>query len=499
LNALGQAVLKSRFDPSWFAQNILRVALDPWQREMLEAVCDIERVMNGLPTMFNHDARTKLTFRSMHGPGKTFGIALLSHWWNFTRYGRIVCTAPKERQLTSRFFPEFSKVGSFAIAEYRECYETAALKVTWANDRDYFLVGETARDPESLAGYHADYLLFIVEEASGVREDLYPVIEGAISTGILNALVMIGNPTRNTGTFYASHNKPAIADQYYRCHVSLDKTTRVSRAWVDTMVRKYGANSPIVKIRCLGEFADADPNQLISLSWLEAAMCDERRQDGTLAQWRCSIDVADGGEDETVITVAQQFDSFIYMRRCVRRAYAKVMATVEAANDAVALLNSFSVSPKDTHFYVDALGVGAGVRDRLLSSGYSVAGFKGGAASSSKLRWRNKRVQSYWSLHNALRDKRIVYADDFFEFEDDRAEYEAQLVSIRTKHSIEKVEDLQSKEEMKRAGLKSPDMADSTMMLFSDVPVTQLDSDEAQVYGVVGGSYQDGYYDAMVG
>jgi hypothetical protein len=497
--ALSQAIHKARFDPLWFVHNVLRIEVDPWQLEMLEAVCDIERSMTGRPTKYNHEARAKFTFRSMHGPGKTYGVALLSHWWQFTRMGRVVCTAPKEKQLTSRFFPEFSKVGSRAIREYRQCYEVGSLKVLWADNNDYFLVGETARDPESLAGFHHDYLLFIVEEASGVREDLFPVIEGAVSTGIINVLMLIGNPTKNVGTFYGSHKSADFSHLYYRCHVSLDKTTRVDPKWVEDMERKYGKNSPIVKIRCLGEFADADPNQLISIAWLERAMNDERRSDGSIPHWKMSIDVSDGGEDETVFTLAQEFHNFILMRRCARRSYEKVMATKDACYDALEILRAFSVDPKKVEFIVDSLGVGAGVRDELLNQGYSVAAFKGGASSSNNLRWRNKRVQSYWSLHNALRDGRVVYADDFFEDEGDVSEYEAQMSSIRTQHSIEKIEDLQSKEQMRRIGVKSPDMSDSSMMLFSDVPVTVLSNAEDEVYGVIGESYQDDYYDAVTG
>lgn len=497
-SALTNAIDKARFDPGWFASQILRISADAWQLEMLEAACDVERRALGLPTVCNHDARNKLTFRSMHGPGKTFGVALLAHWWNFTRYGRIVATSPKEKQLTTRFFPEFSKVSSNAIAEYRTIYEKSALRIEWSNDKDYFLVGETARDPESLAGFHHDYLLFIVDEASGVREDLYPVIEGAISTGVMNVLVMIGNPTRNSGTFYSSHKKYDIAEQYYRCHVSLDKTTRVSSKWVAQMERKYGKNSPIVKIRCYGEFADADPNQLISMEWLQRAIDDERKFDGSIPQWKLSIDVSDGGEDETVFTLAQEYDTFMRMRKVVRRSYEKVMATVECVNDALQLLKDNGVYPDDVAFIVDSLGVGAGVRDNLLNKGYSVAAFKGGAASSSKLKWRNKRVQSYWSFHNALRDGRVVYADNFFDNDEDKAEYEAQLISIRTKHSIEKLEDLRTKEEMKRGGFCSPDMADSSMMLFSNVPVVQLDVNDTDTFGVIGGSIHDGYYDAYV-
>lgn len=490
---------RARFEPIWFAKRILGIKqLDPWQIEALEAVCDIDRVQQDLPTKYNHEGKNYITIRAGHGPGKTFIAAVLMHWWQYTRMGRVVCTAPKERQLTTRLFPEFSMLRSnAAVIGYDSIMHVDALKCYWGGNKNYFAVGETANEAETLAGYHHDYLMFIVEEASGVKEQLFPAIEGAVSTGIIPVLILIGNPTRNIGTFYSSHRVPEVSQDYYTIHASLDKTTRVDAKWVDKMIRKYGANSPVVKIRCYGYFADSDPDQLISMQWVEDAKNDARMSDGSIPTWRLSIDVSDGGEDETVFTLAQQFETFLLIRRCIRRSYERVMATKEAADDAIEVLNGFNLDPDQIDFIVDSLGVGAGVRDQLLSRGHRVIGFKGGASSSNKKRWRNKRVQCYWAMHNALKDSRIVYADDCFVSSDDEIDYEAQLSSIQMKHSIDRIEDVKTKEEMKRSGIKSPDMADSSMMLFSDADVVIINDSFGETFGAVGKSDSEGYYDAV--
>ena len=74
--------------------------------------------------------------------------------------------------------------------------------------KDWGAFARTARQdaPESLQGFHGDHLLFVIDEASGVPEEVFEAAEGALS-GPANRLLMLGNPTRNSGTFHASHHK----------------------------------------------------------------------------------------------------------------------------------------------------------------------------------------------------------------------------------------------------------------------------------------------------
>ena len=156
-------------------------------------------------------------------------------------------------------------------------------------DPDHWAFMETAAAPENLAGLHDKFMMICVDEASGVDEALWPVIEGAISTGKIVILVIISNPTKNTGTFADSHLKPKVSKDWFKIHIRLEDTKRVSRAWVKRMQNKYGKTSPVVKIRCLGEFADDDENQLLSLSWIEEARYKPFEIDGSLKRRRLSI------------------------------------------------------------------------------------------------------------------------------------------------------------------------------------------------------------------
>ena len=71
---------------------------------------------------------------------------------------------------------------------------------------EWFAVGRTASKPDALQGFHAEHVLYIIDEASGVRDEIFEPVLGALSTEGAK-LVMCGNPTKITGFFYDSHHK----------------------------------------------------------------------------------------------------------------------------------------------------------------------------------------------------------------------------------------------------------------------------------------------------
>lgn len=503
VGAFHEAQTRARTDPVWFAKNILNLRalpgeptlrtnpdltweMDEWQIELLEAAADVYRKLIGLPTVINHDGKPYITVRAPHGPGKTFGAAMLMHWFGFCFPGLIPCTAPKLDQLKSRLWREFRKISARAFTGYSAIAKVDATKITWGNrfTRDdgteggfeWYAIAETANAPENLAGFHDQHIMFIIDEASGVPEELYPVVFSALSTGYLRILLMIGNPTRIIGTFADSHLKQDVSKDFYKLHISLDKTKRVKRDWVAQMERQYGRDSPIVKVRCYGDFADAGDFQLIPLQWIVDARNREfntERGDGSFPRLRVSVDVADGGLDETVVTIARHYDSFVHVLRVERYNFEQHLSPILAAKKALELYVAWGGNPNQgDDIVVDSMGVGAGTAGWLLDNPMPdgrrvpMIPYRGGEASDNIQRWRNRRVQSYLVLRDALREGRIVLADDLLPDRMGWSDFEAQLCSIRVKPGTERVEDLISKEDMRREGIKSPDIADSLAMQF---------------------------------
>lgn len=464
---MAEAVALSRKEPLWFLENVLNShEHDPWQVELCEAVADVYRHQHGIPTRYNHEGKNQITVRAMHGPGKTHGVAEIMHWFNFCFYGTIVCTAPKEKQLRTRLWPTFRKAMSKANEGYKKLVHVDAAKITWCDDESWVAHAETASEPENLAGYHADYLLFIVDEASGMREEMFAVIEGATSTGKLVIVILIGNPTKTTGTFYASHMREKVAKHYYQIHVSLDKTTRVNRAWVQKQIDKYGESSPVVQVRCYGNFADTEEGQLLVLSWLEDAK-DAELVSGHVARFRLTVDVADGGVDETVIQLGKMSEDCTHLVKMWRFSFLPSVAVIDAAKAAERIWHEYGLQAgRGDDLVVDSLGVGAGTAGTLIELGLPVIQYKGGESSDDSSQWRNRRTQSYMCLRDALREHRISYAEDFCS-DDDWEDYLGQASSIKSKPGTDRVEELMTKREMASNGIKSPDMIDASAMMFA--------------------------------
>lgn len=480
-----EALERIRFDPVWFAEEVLNLKgdkyyLDAWQKDLLESVADVYRHQCGEPTVVNKDGKSMITIRAMHGPGKTFGVAAVMHWFNCAFKGRIICTAPKEKQLATRLWPAFRKIATRAGRFYADPLKIDTTKITWHGDEDWCAIAETASQPENLAGYHDEYMLFIVDEASGVNEAMFPVIEGAVSTGSLVILILISNPTKNTGTFFASHNTPRVAQHYHQIHVDLSKTTRVSKDWVKRMEDKYGRNSPVVKVRCYGEFADNDEAQLIPLAWITEALGRDDVGSGMLKRLRVSVDVADGGENFTVVTGAYIYDdNSVFVLKQRQFNFPAAESPILAAEAGIAMfieLGGDAANGDD--LVIDSLGVGAGAAGHAMTKNIPVITYRGGEASDDTKQWRNRRTQSYISMRDAFRDKRIGFAEDFLEApEEEWEDFTAQMCTVRTKPGVDRVEELESKEAMKKRGVVSPDRADGTAMLFAtQVPTfaTQL-------------------------
>ena len=120
-------------------------------------------------------------------------------------------------------------------------------------------------------------MLFIVDEASGVADPIMEAITGTLA-GENNKLLLMGNPTKTSGTFYESHT---VDRALYRCHtVNAENSKRTNKENIEAMKRKYGADSNVVRVRVYGEFPEQEDDVFIPISWLEAS-CNTEMSDVT--------------------------------------------------------------------------------------------------------------------------------------------------------------------------------------------------------------------------
>jgi hypothetical protein len=179
-----------------------------------------------------------------------------------------------------------------------------------------------------------------------------------------------------------------------------------------------------------------------------------------------SVDCAGGGDNESVCTAMRHFSSFRVGLKMTRHSFELQDATVKTADAAELLFKQYDGSKEDDDFVVDSLGVGLGVAGILRSRGYNVVFYQGGSSSSDSSKYRNRRVQSYLSLRNDLRDNTIALLENFLGDSADLDDLDGQLCSIKSR-ATDKLEDLTTKEQMVADGIASPDMADSMAMQYA--------------------------------
>lgn len=235
-NFFKKKIPQYRKNPVLFAKEVLQFEPDKWQKESLMSLAE----------------NPKVAIKSGQGVGKT-GIEAVALLWFLCcfPYPRVVATAPTKQQLHDVLWAEVSKWLS------RSPLLTVLLKWTktyiymTGYEKRWFAVARTATKPENMQGFHEDNMLFIVDEASGVADPIMEAILGTLS-GKNNKLLLCGNPTKTTGTFYDAFNRDAKL--YRQFTVSSLDSPRTNKESIKSLIAKYGRDSNVVRVRVLGEF-----------------------------------------------------------------------------------------------------------------------------------------------------------------------------------------------------------------------------------------------------
>ena len=149
----------------------------------------------------------RVAVRSCNGSGKTYAAAAAVIWWLMTWDNALaITTAPTNHQVRDLLWREIRRIHRNNAALIGGTLNQMSLDIS---DRNY-AIGLSTDAPERFQGFHEGNILFVVDEASGVDEEIYEAIEGCM-TSKRARLLLIGNPTRRSGTFYeAFHGERAL-------------------------------------------------------------------------------------------------------------------------------------------------------------------------------------------------------------------------------------------------------------------------------------------------
>ena len=444
LNPFVAFITKYRSDPNSFVEQILQIQADPWQRELLTEVGKGTR---------------KISARAGHGVGKSAAASWVIIWFFLTKHPcKIVLTAPTSSQL---FDALFSEVKSW-IKKLPEALQTL-LEVT--SDRvvllsapqDAFISCRTARaeTPEAMAGVHSENVLLVADEASGIPEKVFEAAAGSMSSD--NALtLLLGNPVRSSGTFFESHHR--LKSEWYTMHISCVDSPRVSKEFIQEMAVRYGEDSSAFFVRVLGKFPKTDDETIISLALVEDAQNrDIQMSEFTPRIW--GLDVARFGTDASVLaerqgTIITELEvwkgkDLMQLTGLVHHKYQECLP-----------------SQRPVGIMVDSIGLGAGVVDRLRELGLPVRGINVAESPSMRGQYLNLRAELWFRMKEWLeaRDCKIPKDDSLF----------SELVSPRYSFGSTGKLKVESKQEMKKRGLPSPDRADAVILTLASEPAIAM-------------------------
>ena len=430
-------------DPVKFAREVIGMDPDDWQCELLEAVA-------------NPEIR-RVTCRSGHGVGKSSAVAMAAIWHVLMRVpSKTVVTAPTSAQLFDACFAEMKNIAKRLKPPFDDLLEIKSDRIELkSSPESTFISCRTSRQeqPEALAGVHSPSTLLLADESSGIPESVFEAASGSMS-GIHATTVLTGNPTRNTGFFYDTHNR--LKENWYTMHVSCIDSKRVSDDFVNDMKNRYGEDSPAYHVRVLGNFPPSESDTVIPVSLIDHAMKNDIKvHEDTVSIW--ALDVARQGNDSSVLckrqgpvihplTVWNNLDLM------------QLSGAVKAEYDAV------SSSKKPIEIIVDSVGLGAGVLDRLRELGLPARGLNVSERSMQKETYINLRAELWFRCKSWLEgmDVKIPHDDRLW----------AELAAPRYHFTSSGKIQVESKEAMKKRGINSPDRADAVCLSLANEMTT---------------------------
>ena len=433
---------------------------DVWACEFLDelGVAIKDRNFDGK----NAVAPIRFSTASGHGIGKSVLVSWLIKFILDTRpFSKGVVTANTSDQLRTKTWAELGKWHKLSITEHLYDYTAGrgamALKRKGYGDR-WAATAQTCREENSEAfqGLHAanSTPFFIFDEASGIPDKIWEARAGGATDGEPMSFDF-GNPTRKSGMFFEN----CIGQYRHRYNVrSIDSrdVAITNKDLFHEWATDRGEESDFFKVKVRGVFPSAGSLQFINSELVEAAQKRERIIDRH-APLLIGVDVARFGDDDTVIYPRVGYDARSFPYRSFNG-----LDTVQVVGKVIETIREFAQIGKPcTGLFVDGGGLGAGVMDQLRHLGYNPIEVQLGNKAVDGLTYRYRGDEMWGKMKDGM-DKLCLPKD---------IDLAAQLTQREYGYTLSgnKIH-LETKSEMKKRGLQSPDIADALALTFSEDP-----------------------------
>lgn len=391
----------------------------------------------------------KISIASGHGIGKSTILSMLIIWFLFCfKDCKVPCTAPTQGQMYDVLWSEIKKWVMRMPTGIKEMFDctTDYIRMTAAPET-WFARARTGKkeNPEALAGLHADFMMLVVDEASGVPDQVFEASKSAL-TWDDTLLIMISNPTRLEGYFYNSHHK--FKGDFSIFAFNSEHSPIVNRSFVDEIVREHGKDSDQYRYRVKWEFPDssnADDTWYIPIV-LESEL---RFWDmGFFGRKILGVDPSWEGKDTSEWVVRDWYTAKVV-------ATEKTSSPKSIAAKTLDIWSRFWISAEDT--VLDSFGVWAASTQELAMMGHRVRAINVWDPSEN-IEFLNLRADYYWQLREWIRRWWTL---------DNNIKWVEELPKIYFRRNIRNKIQIMPKDEMRKRGIRSPNVADAFMLTFA--------------------------------
>ena len=399
---------------------------------------------------------------SGHGIGKSAMTGWLVSFILQTRpYAQGTVTANTGPQLETKTWPQITKWFKKSIAAHWFEINSGrgAMRIKHiAYPDEWYVTAQTCREEnsESFQGQHAanSTSFYINDEASAIPGAIWEAEDGGLSDGEPMRF-SFGNPTRNTGRFRECFGK--YRDTVTCQHIDSRSAQITNKDRIIQQIKDEGIDSDYVKKRILGQFPSSGDKQFVPSDLVDEAIArgrlavpDDIDMNAPLV---VGIDFARGGDDKSVLRARRgryAYKPHKFRERDSMKAAAIVTNILDRAEK---LWGS-----KPDAIFGDGGGIGGPIIDRLNQLGRGVIEVQFGGKADDPVKWANKRIEMWADARDWMQTGHL---DDDPELREDfiGPEYHH--------HGRSDALVLESKEDMKKRGLASPDDADAFVLTFA--------------------------------
>lgn len=457
-----------------------------WQAEVLTALHEFIVAMQAHDYLLAEEKLEvyKEAIASGRGIGKSALVAWITFWFMSTRLGgTVIISANTEAQLRTVTWGEIGKWHTLLINKHwfdvaattikpQKWFEQQVQDSLHRGTKYYYTEAKlwSEENPDAYAGVHNPLgLMLIFDEASGIPAAIWGVAEGYFTEPIPDRFwLAFSNPRKNQGAFFECFHRNR--DFWRTRNIDSRDVEGTDKAVYANIIKQHGEDSDEARVEVKGQFPRAGERAFISRGEIRDAMDRDDILDEQAALIM-GVDIARFGADSSVARFRRGRDG-----RSIPPTRWKGLDNMALAYEVAALIDKHNPDA----VCVDA-GNGTGVIDRLREMGYKIEEVWFGSRSD-EIEYGNRRAMMWGRAKDWLPGGCL---DDCQLLEDDLCGPNKKFA--RNGDAIM----LESKEEMSRRGLHSPDDGDAFALTFA-VRVSRKDANASRRKHGNSGNHQIG-------